>query len=163
MNSLTFVNGLNRLKRDNINIHSLLAIRNNKIVLDACFYPFQRKYVHDLASVTKSITSLLIGIAIDKGYIKNENQSVLYYFPEYAVKNDTLKTLRIKDLLNMASGLPLALKGFWENNKLVIYYNELCKINLYKFIFTFSENNVDFDYQDQTNDLHLNLKGSIKK
>lgn len=105
MNSLTFVNGLSRLKQDNINIHSLLVIRNNQIVLDACFYPFQRKYVHDLASVTKSITSLLIGIAIDKGYIKNENQSVLYYFPEYSVKNDTLKTVKIKDLLNMASGL----------------------------------------------------------
>jgi CubicO group peptidase (beta-lactamase class C family) len=105
MNSLTFVKGINRLKQDNINIHSLLVIRNNKIVLDACFYPFQKKYVHDLASVTKSVTSLLIGIAIDKGYIENEDQPVLNYFPEYTIKNDTLKTLRIKDLLNMSSGL----------------------------------------------------------
>jgi len=105
MNSLTFINSINRLKKDNTNIHSLLVIRNDHKVLDAYFYPFQKNYVHDLASVTKSITSLLIGIAIDKGFIKNEDELVFNYFPEYTVKNDTLKTLRIKDLLNMASGL----------------------------------------------------------
>ena len=74
-------------------------------MLDAYFYPFQKNYVHDLASVTKSVTSLLIGIAIDKGYIENEDQRVLKYFPEYTIQSETLKTLRIRDLLNMASGL----------------------------------------------------------
>lgn len=105
MNSLTFIDGIYRLKQDNINIHSLLVIRNDHIVLDAYFHPFKKDYVHDFASVTKSITSLLIGIAIDKGFIKNEDEQVFKYFPEYTVKNDMLKNLRIKDLLNMASGL----------------------------------------------------------
>jgi CubicO group peptidase (beta-lactamase class C family) len=105
MNSLTFIDGINHFKQDSINIHSLLVIRNNQIVLDAYFYPFQKNYVHDLASVTKSVTSLLIGIAIDKGYIENEDQRVLKYFPEYTTQSETLKTLRIRDLLNMASGL----------------------------------------------------------
>ena len=105
INSLTFINGINRFKHDNTNIHSLLVIKNDHIVLDAYFYPFQKNYVHDLASVTKSITSLLIGIAIDKGYIKNEDQLIFQYFPEYTQKNDTINTLKIKDLLNMTSGL----------------------------------------------------------
>jgi len=105
MNSLTLANGIYKLKKDSINIHSLLVIRNNHIVLDACFYPFQKNYVHDIASVTKSITSLLIGIAIDKGFIRNEDEQVLKYFPEYTVKNDKLQNIKIKDLLNMASGL----------------------------------------------------------
>ncbi|RDC58218.1 class C beta-lactamase-related serine hydrolase [Pedobacter chinensis] len=104
MSSLTLINGIQKLKQDNTNIHSLLVIRNDHIVLDACFYPFQKNYVHDIASVTKSITSLLIGIAIDKGFIKNEDEQVITYFPEYTVKNDTLKNIRIKHLLNMASG-----------------------------------------------------------
>src|SRR5258706_2362740 len=77
MNSLTFIDGIYKLKKDSTNIHSLLVIRNNHIVLDACFYPFQKNYVHDIASVTKSITSLLIGIAIDKGFIRNEDEQVL--------------------------------------------------------------------------------------
>jgi CubicO group peptidase (beta-lactamase class C family) len=105
MNSLTLVNSIKHFQQDTTNFHSLLIIRNDHIILDACFYPFQKKYVHDLASVTKSITSILIGIAIDKEFIKNEDQLVLQYFPEYPIINDTLKILEIKDLLNMASGL----------------------------------------------------------
>jgi len=105
MNSLILANALKHFKQDSVNIHSLLIIKNNHVVLDVYFYPFQNNYVHDLASVTKSITSLLIGIAIDKKFIKNENEPILQYFPEYAIKNDTLKALTIKDLLNMSSGL----------------------------------------------------------
>jgi CubicO group peptidase (beta-lactamase class C family) len=105
MNSLTLVNAIKHFKQNNINIHSLLIIKNDHIVLDVCFYPFQSNYVHDLASVTKSITSLLIGIAIDKKFIKNENEFISQYFPEYTITNDTLKKVTIKDLLNMSSGL----------------------------------------------------------
>ena len=104
MNSSTYINAIKRFQKDSTNIHSLLIIRNDHLVLDACFYPFKMSYAHDLASVTKSITALLIGIAIDRGFIKDENQFVFQYFPEYTIKNDTLKSIRIKDLLNMASG-----------------------------------------------------------
>ena len=104
MNSVTLINGIEQLKKEHTNIHSLLVIRNDHIVLDACFYPFQKDFVHDLASVTKSFTALLIGIAIDKGFIKDDNQLVYQYFPEYTFKNDTLVKLKIKDLLNMSSG-----------------------------------------------------------
>jgi CubicO group peptidase (beta-lactamase class C family) len=104
MNSSTLADGISRINHATKNIHSLLVVRNNHIVLDAHFYPFQKDYVHDIASVTKSITSLLIGIAIDKGFIKNEDEHILKYFPEYSVTNDKLKNVRVKDLLNMASG-----------------------------------------------------------
>ena len=105
MNSLTLVNAIKHFKQNSINIHSLLIIKNDHVVLDVCFYPFQSNYVHDMASVTKSITSLLIGIAIDKKFIKNENEPVFQYFPEYTITNDTLKKVTIKNLLNMSSGL----------------------------------------------------------
>lgn len=104
MNSLTFANAIKHAKLDRTNIHSLLIIKNNHVVLDASFYPFKNIYVHDLASVTKSVTSLLIGIAIDKKFIKSENEPIITYFPEYKIKNDTLQTVIIKDLLNMSSG-----------------------------------------------------------
>jgi CubicO group peptidase (beta-lactamase class C family) len=104
MNSLLLANAIKQFKQDSINIHGLLVIKNNHVVLDVGFYPFKNNYVHDLASVSKSITSLLIGIAIDKQFIKNENEPVYHYFPEYHIQNDTLKAVTIKDLLNMASG-----------------------------------------------------------
>lgn len=104
MNSLTLSNGIKSLQQAGTNIHSLLIIRNNQVVLDAAFYPYRQWYAHDLASVTKSVMSLLIGIAIDKGFIRSEHDTVMKYFPGYTIKNDTLKNLTIKDLLNMASG-----------------------------------------------------------
>ena len=54
-------------------------------------------------SVTKSIVSVLIGIAIDKGLIKSIDDKVLDYFPDYIVKKGEkiLPEIRIKDILTM--------------------------------------------------------------
>jgi CubicO group peptidase (beta-lactamase class C family) len=113
MNSLVFANAIRKVNQDGTNIHSLLIIKNNHLVLDASFYPFKNTYVHDLASVTKSITSLLIGIAIDKHFIKSEDEPIVHFFPEYKINNDTLLHVTIKDLLNMASGFGCS----WNNGE----------------------------------------------
>ena len=54
-------------------------------------------------SVTKSIVSILIGIAVDKGFIKSIDDKVLNYYPDYIVKRGekTLPEIRIKDILTM--------------------------------------------------------------
>nr|MCR4847016.1 beta-lactamase family protein [Eubacterium sp.] len=54
-------------------------------------------------SVTKSIVSILIGIAIDKGLIKSIDDKVLDYYPDYIVKRGekTLPEIRIRDILTM--------------------------------------------------------------
>ncbi len=54
-------------------------------------------------SVTKSIVSILIGIALDKGLIKSIEDKVLDYFPDYTLKRGerTLPNIRIKDILTM--------------------------------------------------------------
>lgn len=56
-------------------------------------------------SVTKSVISLLIGIAIDKGYIKSVNQKVLDFFPDYpaAPEDRTLPRIALRDLLTMTA------------------------------------------------------------
>ena len=56
-------------------------------------------------SVTKSIISILIGIAIDKGYIKSVNQKVLDFFPDYTVKKGetTIQNITLKNLLTMTA------------------------------------------------------------
>jgi CubicO group peptidase (beta-lactamase class C family) len=113
MNSLTLSNGIRDLQKAGTNIHSLLIIRNNHVVLDAAFYPYRQQYAHDIASVTKSVMSLLIGIAIDKGFIRSEQDTVIKYFPGHIIKDSTLKILTIKALLNMASGFQCS----WTNGE----------------------------------------------
>jgi CubicO group peptidase (beta-lactamase class C family) len=92
------------IKNTNQNIHHITIIRNNHTVINADIYPYSSEYLHDVASVTKSFTSLLIGISIDKRFIKNENEKVLRFFPEITNHNQLLDSLKIKDLVTMTSG-----------------------------------------------------------
>ena len=107
MDSESLVELLSYYRESKLNIHSMLIIRNGNIGLDACFYPFTPDgTVHDLASVTKSITSVLIGIAIDQGFIESVEQPLLSYFPERTIANlDADKEeITIENLLTMTSG-----------------------------------------------------------
>jgi len=93
--------------RDNARAHSLLVIRNGFVVADAYFYPYTPNTRHDVASVTKSITSTLVGLAIDKGLIKNVSQPVLGLFADRKASNldDRKRAMTLEHLLMMESGL----------------------------------------------------------
>ena len=56
-------------------------------------------------SATKSIVALLVGIALDKGFIKSTDQPVLDFFPEYKIKRGekTIQQVTIKHLLTMTA------------------------------------------------------------
>jgi CubicO group peptidase (beta-lactamase class C family) len=104
ISSPTLDSMLRFIKETNQNIHQLTIIRNDHTVFDANFYPYSSNHLHDLASVTKSITAILIGIAIDNKFISDEDQPVLPFFPELATHDSLLYSLRIKDLITMTSG-----------------------------------------------------------
>lgn len=56
-------------------------------------------------SLTKSVTALLIGIAIDKGYIKSVDEKVVDFFPELKTDTDKRKQdITIRHIMNQASG-----------------------------------------------------------
>ncbi len=88
------------------NIHSLLVIENNNLIIEQYYNGWDKDRFHFLASNTKSFNSILIGAAIEKGYIKNVDQRMSDFFPEYEnLKTDTLKNkITIKNLLTMTSG-----------------------------------------------------------
>jgi CubicO group peptidase (beta-lactamase class C family) len=87
-------------------IHGILIAKNGKTLYEHYFNGFTRDSLHDSRSSFKSITSLLVGIAIDKGFIKDLNQKVYSFFPEYKTIDDDLgkKEMTIKNLLEMESG-----------------------------------------------------------
>ena len=93
-------------KKEDFNVHSILIIRNGYMVMDAYFYPFTQGSLHDLAYVTKSFTSTLIGVAINEGYVASVDEPVLEFFPERTIANvDANKEgMTLEDLLTMRSG-----------------------------------------------------------
>ena len=76
MDSSVLAEMLEHLRSRALPVHSILIVRHGRLVLDAAVYPFDGDGVHDIASATKSVTSLLIGIAIDKGYIRSVHEPV---------------------------------------------------------------------------------------
>ncbi len=89
------------------NVHSILIIKDGKLVFEEYFYEYDKNKLHELRSATKSFVSALTGIAIEKGYIKSINEKVLPYFSEYTFKNITenKKRITIENLLTNQSGL----------------------------------------------------------
>ncbi len=86
--------------------HSLLVIRHGFVVADTDFYPYRSSTPHDIASVTKTITSTLTGVAVANGLLALE-QPVLPFFPSDAPADaDARKrAITIGNLLRMESGL----------------------------------------------------------
>ncbi len=86
-------------------IHSLIIVRNGYVVLDAYFWPFQDGQFHDLASVTKSITSTLVGVAIGKHEL-DLRQPLTSVFNQRRIANldERKKRMTIEHLLTMTSG-----------------------------------------------------------
>jgi CubicO group peptidase (beta-lactamase class C family) len=89
------------------NVHSILIIKDGKLVFEEYFYEYDKDKLHELRSATKSLVSALTGIAIDKGFIKSKNEKVLACFPEYLIENnsDNKKKITIENLLTNQSGL----------------------------------------------------------
>jgi len=52
------------------NIHSVLLVKNGKLILEEYFGGYHRKKPHQIRSATKSIGSVLAGIAVDQGFIR---------------------------------------------------------------------------------------------
>jgi CubicO group peptidase (beta-lactamase class C family) len=101
-------------------VHGIVVARRGRLVLEEYFQGhvyvnavqrfgpevfFDRDRIHQLASVTKSITSTLTGLAIEHGFIGGEDAPVYIFFPEYEELFDPLeRQITVRHLLTMTSG-----------------------------------------------------------
>ena len=85
----------------------LVVIKNNQLVIEEYFNTFWRNSIHDIRSAGKSVTALLLGIALKEGLVQNVEQDVYSFFPQnkYPSLNEDYKRIKIKHLLSMSSGL----------------------------------------------------------
>ena len=89
------------------NIHSILLIKNGKLILEEYFHGYHRNLKHCVASVTKSVTSILIGIARDKGGEIILDKRLITYLPEYkdVLSSGAKSEITLAHLLTMRAGL----------------------------------------------------------
>ncbi|MBI4601838.1 MAG: serine hydrolase [Planctomycetes bacterium] len=88
-------------------VHSLLVVRGGYLVLEAYFHPYDGDAPHDVASVSKSVTSTLVGIAIDRGHLAGVDQRLTDVFASRPIahRDERKDRVTIESLLTMTSGL----------------------------------------------------------
>ena len=102
-------------------VHAVLIYKNDKLVFeeyqegnryqwDGPFYlgnsiQWHKDSLHMIMSCTKSVTSAIVGIAVDQGYLQVE-ESIYNYLPDHqAYKTGGKERITIEHLLTMTSGL----------------------------------------------------------
>ena len=101
------------------NVHSVLVARGGKLVFERYFsgpdeiqsrrvgsVTFDADMLHDMKSVSKSVASLALGIAIERGLIRSVNEPLFSFFPELSdLRSPEKDNLRLVHALTMTMGL----------------------------------------------------------
>ena len=93
------------INRDYSNITGMVVLKNGMRAYENYFHEYTAAHTLHVFSVTKSIVSLLIGIAVDKGLIKSADQKILEFFPDYKILpgEQMLQKITIENLLTMTA------------------------------------------------------------
>jgi len=101
------------------NTHGVVVVRNGAIVYEQYFtgddmrgstwvgvVPHDANTLHNMESITKSAVALLVGIAFDRGLLKNLDAPILSFLPEYDdLRTPDIERITLRHLLSMTSGL----------------------------------------------------------
>jgi CubicO group peptidase (beta-lactamase class C family) len=112
-----------RLTASGANIHAVLVVRSGKVVFERYFkgideipgriygrrmenVAFDADTLHDMKSVSKSVASLAVGIAIDRGLIRSVNEPIFSFFPELSdLRSPERDRIQLVHALTMSMGL----------------------------------------------------------
>lgn len=106
----------------------LLVVHNDSIVYERYWGDFSADRMATIFSISKSITSLMCGIAVDDGYIRSIDDPVTDYLPELKKKDPRWQRLTIRHLLDMRSGLDFD-DTYDLNWKELRYLNAMARLN----------------------------------
>jgi CubicO group peptidase (beta-lactamase class C family) len=89
------------------NAYGLLMLRQGELIAEGYFRGYEASRRNNVKSVTKSVLSLLVGIAIEQGHIRGVDQSIEDFFPEYIADDGDVRkrAITVHDLLTMQAGL----------------------------------------------------------
>jgi len=104
--------------------HAFIVIRDNQVLYENYFNGYERDSLCTAWSLSKSVTSALVGIAISEGYIKSLDDPITNYLPE--LKDQSFGAITIRNLLTMGSGIQYRIGFFpWDEFVLAGYYPSL--------------------------------------
>lgn len=96
---------IHEIETEYSNTAGIVVQKNGKLIYEKYFDGHKETDPIHIFSVTKSITSILVGVAIDQGYIKSTDQKVLEFFPDYSIKRGekTIQIITLKNILTMTA------------------------------------------------------------
>jgi len=98
---------LRKIKR----IEGVYVLKNGEAVIERYFYGSKRNDLNSLNSVTKSISAILLGIALEKEFIKSLDQPLSEFYPELVSLNPKITQITLRHIAAMKSGLE------WDEGK----------------------------------------------
>ena len=100
-----------------------IVIRDDAIIYEGYFNGYTRDSIFTSFSIAKSITSLLVGMAIDDGYIDSLNEPIIRYIPELLQVDPEYQNITIEHLLSMKSGIAFKDTDIPWHDKSRAYYH----------------------------------------
>ncbi|MEJ2012414.1 MAG: serine hydrolase [Anaerolineales bacterium] len=100
-----------------VTIRSLLVIKNGKLIAEKYFHDGSVDSLDRVQSVTKSVTSALVGIAIEQGCLASVDQKAIDFFPELTsrIQDPRKFDITVQQLLQMRAGFP------WEESSAELF------------------------------------------
>lgn len=103
--------------KNNPNVYAILIAKNHQLIKSTYYNNYNEQSLFNDQSLTKSVCSLLIGIAIDRHYIRSVDEKLADFFPELKTDSDRRKAdITLRQVMNQASGF---------------YHEDLSRIYLY--------------------------------
>lgn len=100
-------------------INSFLMMKSGKLICEEYFYGFARKDMHQIESSTKSITSLLIGMAKDQGMITDLDEPLYKIFPEFPhLQRGEYPKITLAHVLSMTSGFSAEYEPYQDYDRI---------------------------------------------
>lgn len=126
---------------------AFIVIRNDSILFERYYKGYDRGKISTVFSVSKSITSLLVGLAVNDGSISSVQDPITKYIPELKGRDPKFNRLTLENLLNMRAGLKFTESYLNPFGQMARHYyggNQLGKIKKLKFE---GEPGKKFEYQ----------------
>ena len=106
-------------KSNSPSVHAVVLVRNGTLLFEHYRKGYDEKWGrpigeiqyapdvrHDVRSISKSVVSLLVGIAVDRGLIRSVDEPVFTFFPEFAsLRTPEKDRILVRHLLTMSSGI----------------------------------------------------------
>ena len=151
----------NAISSDYNNMVGMVIMKDGAVAYENYFKGCTAESRIHVFSVTKSIVSILFGIALDKGLLESIDKKVLDFFPDYTVKRGekTIQNIRIKDMLTMTVPYKYKFNPYtkyftsmdWVTGQSVL---EFARANLFEPLGINVEKNITFDSKEEQMDFY---------